>query len=157
MRLASAFRRLVAVESFTEDRAPEAPPAAPSPDAGARWGQPSEFQIGETPKPPALGSITASWVHELRRFTGAESHRQYGSTPTPKAGSAEAIRSITFYLGEREVRRERRRIEGRVTTVEPVIETIREYVRLDFPVGLEGQRGEPAPPETPPREEPDYG
>lgn len=157
MRLAGAFRRLVAVESFTEDRAPAPAPPAPSPDAGARWGQPSEFQIGQTPKPPAEASITASWVHELRRLTGAESHRQYGSTPTPQAGSAEAIRSVTFYLGEREVRRDRRKIEGRVTSVEPVIETIREYVRLDLPVDLEGARGEPAPPETPPREEPDYG
>lgn len=157
MRLARAFRRQVAVESFTEDRAPEAPPAAPPPDVGARWGQPAEFQISETPRPPADGRINASWVHELRRFTGAESHRQYGSTPTPQAGSAEAIRSVTFSLGEREVRQERRTIEGRVTTVEPVIETIRDYVRLDFPFALEGQRGEPHPPETPPREEPDYG
>ena len=70
----------------------------------------------------------------------------------------EQIRSVTFYLGTREVRRERREAEGGVTNVTPVIETIRDYLGFRFPFGdPAGDRGTPHPPETPPRDEPDYG
>ena len=158
MRLGGAFRRVIAVESFTDDRALQrAQP--PAPEAGARWGRPAAFEIGEAPQPSPQASLTATWTHEDRRLKGIESHRQYVRTAalSDQPVTAEGIRSVTFYLGEREVRRESRKVAGSVTSIEPVIETIREYVRLDFPFGLAGARGEPHPPETPPREEPDYG
>lgn len=159
MRLAGAFRRLIAVESVTEERPPRQPPP-PVPEAGARWGRPATFEIGSAPQPdPAGASLTVGWLHRTRVFKGVESHRQYSrvAARSDQAVTAETIRSVTFYLGEHEVRRESRKISGRVTSVTPVIETIREYVRLDLPLGLAGARGEPHPPETPPREEPDYG
>ena len=158
MRLAGAFRRLIAIESFTDERSTP-PTRPPAPEAGARWGRPAAFEIGEAPQPSPQASLTISWLHETRRLEGVESHRQYARTAAlpDQPVTAEAIRSVTFCLGERQVRRESRKISGRVTSVMPVIETIRDYVRLDLPIGLAGERGEPHPPETPPREEPDYG
>ena len=158
MRLAGAFRRTIAVESFTDERrSPE--PVRSAPPSGARWGRPSAFEIGQaSPRPPDPATITYSWLHEVVRQKGVESHRQYADAELGgELVPAEAIRSVTFYLGERQVRHERRNVEGGVTNVTPIIETIRHYVRFDFPFGLAGARGEPHPPPTPPREEPDHG
>lgn len=156
MRLVNAFRRTIAVESQTDQRARPERRHVP-PDAGARWGGPAVFEIGALPEEPPPASITYSWLNEVVWFRGVESHREYAES---LAGSelipTEAIRSVTFYLGEREVRHERRATAGGITGVTPVIETIREYLRFDFPFEPLGSRGTPHPPPTFPREEPDH-
>ena len=160
MRLAGAFTRLIAVESQTVERAPAAP-VTPSPAPGARWGRPASFEIPSRPRAtdkPA--TLTYQWVDKARLFRGVESHREYRHATTAIDGTTlgpEAIRSVTFFLGSRAVRRERREAEGGVTNVTPVIETIRDYVKLTFPFGdPEGARGTPHPPPTPPRAEPGF-
>ena len=161
MTLARAFRRLIAVESQTTGRA--RPQLAKSePDAGARWGRPAAFEIPSRPRPSEKpAQLTYDWVDKARLFKGVESHREYVHGVALVEGTAlepEAIRSVTFFLGTREVRHERREAEGGQTHVTPVIETIRDYLKLSFPFGdAEGARGTPHPPETPPRAEPDFG
>lgn len=156
MTLARAFRRVIAVESFTVDRQPPAA-APPAPAAGGRWGRPSAFEVGSglrAPPPPAT-TVVYERLHEVRRYRGVESHRAYALSAAAEGQvTPEAIRSVTFYMGEREVRHERVEAHGRVTNVTPVIETIRDYVRFDFPFERGGARGVPHPPPTPPRKEP---
>ena len=53
----------------------------------------------------------------------------------------ETIRSVTFYCGTRS---EKRDVGGVIFT-----SLITDYVKLDFPFGLEGSRGQPHPPPTP--------
>ena len=162
MRLARAFRRLIAVESQTVERATPHPPAASEPDVGARWGRAATFDIpfrSRASDQPA--QLTFDWIDKARIFRGVESHREYRAAAHLLDGATlepEAIRSVTFFLGSREVRHERRESEGGQTHVTPVIEMIRDYVKLTFPFGdREGARGEPHPPPTPPRAEPDHG
>ena len=73
-------------------------------------------------------------------------HREFASASVDvNAATPESIRSVTFYCGTRTVRRE---IRGVVFT-----ERIRDYLRFDFPFGIEGTRGEPHPPASPEPEE----
>ena len=162
MTLARAFRRLIAVESQTVERAPLQPVVAAEPDAGARWGRPATFEIPSRSRASSQPATLAyDWIDKARMFRGVESHREYRTEATTLEGTTlqpELIRSVTFFLGEREVRHERRESEGGQTHVTPVVETIRDYVKLTFPFGdPEGARGEPHPPPTPPRAEPNYG
>lgn len=161
MRLARALGRLIAVESQTAERS-RSQPGPPDPAAGARWGGPASFDIPSRPEASdQQASLTYDWIDRARRFRGVESHREYVLSAAAVGGAGlepEAIRSVTFYLGEREERRERREQEGGQTRLTPIVETIREYVKLSFPFGdPQGARGKPHPPETPPREEPDFG
>ena len=67
----------------------------------------------------------------------------------------ESIKRVTFYLGEHEEVHEQRTVQGNVTTVEPIVETVREYVEFDFAFAVAGERGEPPPPTVePPRPSP---
>jgi hypothetical protein len=77
-------------------------------------------------------------------FRGVESHREYDRATTAVSTETlqpEAIRSVTFYCGTRS---EKRDGGGMIFT-----SLIADYVKLDFPFGVEGSRGTPHPPPTP--------
>ena len=145
MRLARAFRRfVVAVESQPVQRAPVTP-TAPDPQAGARWGRPATFDVASRNRAsdePA--GFSASWIDNYRLFRGIETHREYDRA-TASVSSAtlqpETIRSVTFYCGTRS---EKRDVGGVMFT-----SLVADYVKLDFPFGLKGSRGQPHPPPTP--------
>jgi hypothetical protein len=145
MRLARAFRRfVVAVESQPAQRAAVAP-VARDPEVGARWGRPATFDIASRNRAsdePA--GFSASWIDNYRLFRGIESHREYDHAAASVSSATlqpETIRSVTFYCGTRS---EKRDVGGVIFT-----SLITDYVKLDFPFGLEGSRGQPHPPPTP--------
>ncbi len=145
MRLARAFRRfVVAVESQPAQRAAVGP-AAPDRQAGAHWGRPATFDVASRNRPsdePA--GFSASWIDTYRLFRGIETHREYDRAAAAVSSATlqpETIRSVTFYCGTRS---ERRDVGGVIFT-----SLIEDYVKLDFPFGLEGSRGQPHPPPTP--------
>ena len=147
MRFARAFRRrfVVAVESQTVQRTPVQPPADREPEAGARWGRPANFDHASRDRAsdkPA--GFSASWIDNARVFEGTESHREYNHAFASVGGEQlepEGIRSVTFDCG---TRKEKRDVGGVIFT-----NLIRDYVKLDFPFGVEGSRGQPHPPPTP--------
>ncbi len=146
MRLARAFRRfVVAVESQPVQRAAVQAPGAPDPEAGARWGRPATFDVASRNRASAEpAGFSASWIDNYRLFRGVESHREYDRATAAVSSAtlqAETIRSVTFYCGTRS---ERRDVGGVIFT-----SLIADYVKLDFPFGLEGSRGTPHPPPTP--------
>jgi hypothetical protein len=147
MRLASAFRRLVAVESQSAVRATAQ--AAPAADpTGVRWGRPATFDIASRNRAPdEPAGFSVSWIDTYRVFRGDESHREYArsfASVGDETVEPELIRSVTFYCGTRTQERD---VGGVIVT-----DRIDDYVRLDFPFGLEGARGEPHPPPTPEEE-----
>ena len=145
MRLARAFRRfVVAVESQPVRRA-AVQPVAPDPGAGARWGRPATFDVASRARASdePLG-FSVSWIDNYRLFRGVESRREYDRAAASVGGESlqpETIRSVTFYCGTRS---EKQDVGGVIFT-----DLIEEYVKLDFPFGVEGSRGQPHPPPTP--------
>ena len=137
------------VDVLAHARAPVPPPVV-LPEVGLRWGQPSQFEFGMEPEPSSAeaGAVILRQVHEPRIIKGIESHRQYEEHTPLASVTVEGIKSATFFLGEREVVHESREVDGRVTYVETVIETIEEYVKFDFNFEAMGDRGTPHPPET---------
>ena len=149
--LSVLFPRIVVVHART--RAPM-PPRAALPEVGLRWGQRSRFEFGgATPEPERRQGVRIRQVDRERLVHGTESHREYETHEVDLHGvplEVEGIKSVTFFLGEREVTHEPRTVRGGVTTIEPVIETIEEYMRFDFSTVVSGARGEPHPPATEP-------
>ena len=145
MRLARAFRRfVVAVESQPAQRATVAL-VAPDRQAGARWGRPAIFDVASRNRASDEPTgFSASWIDNYRLFKGVESHREYDRAAASVGDQTlepELIRCVTVYCGSRS---ERRDVGGVIFT-----SLITDYVKLDFPFGVEGSRGEPHPPPTP--------
>ena len=89
----------------------------------------------------------ARWIDDTRIFKGTESHREYNRLVASVSGEQlepEGIRSVTFDCGTRS---EKRNVGGVIFT-----NLVRDYVKLDFPFGVEGPRGAPHPPATPEEE-----
>jgi hypothetical protein len=147
MRFASAFRHrfVVAAESQTVQRTAVEPSVDPVAQAGARWGRPAAFDIAARARASdASAGFSVSWIDNARVFKGTESHREYNHAPASVSGATlapEGIRSVSFDCG---TRKERRDVGGVIFT-----NLIRDYVKLDFPFGVEGSRGQPHPPPTP--------
>lgn len=77
--------------------------------------------------------------------------RGEGSAGAKDHFKTEAIKSVTFFLGEREVATETRERQGNLTVIQPKIEHIKEYFVFNFPIASEVEtRGEAAPESTPP-------
>jgi hypothetical protein len=150
MRIARAIRGrfVVTVESQTVERTPVQTRVDQDGQAGARWGQPANFDIASRDRPSDTpAGFSASWIDNARVFKGIESHREYNraiASVGDEQLEPEGIRSVTFDCG---MRRERRDVGGVIFT-----NLIRDYVKLDFPFGVEGSRGQPHPPPTPEEE-----
>jgi hypothetical protein len=153
MRLADAFRRFVAVESPVRREVRASPPSVLAPAAGARWGRPATFDVASRNRASDEPTgFTARWVDNYRLFRGDEVHREFGISALPgiltDAREPEAVRSITFYCGTRTLYRY---VGGAL-----IRDVVDDYVKLNFPFGLQGVRGEPHPPATY-EEDPDDG
>ena len=137
-----------------QDRQVEA--AITVPEVGLRWGAPSAFEHG---LPAAVAPDETPGIvidrGRARVVRGTEVHREFGEELPAGARPVESIKRATFYLGEHEEVHEQRTVQGNVTTVEPIVETVREYLEFDFAFTVEGERGTPPPPATePPRPSP---
>lgn len=135
------------------------------PVLGLRWGRPSEFQFAAE-STVSFGTTTGGqgvvprW--ELDRevvIRGREQHRVYAQQMTPLGDGGEeleveGISKTAFALPERVVVHERVEAEGQVTYVQPIVETVAEFLVFNFDLGVAGDRGQPTPPPTPPL--PDY-
>lgn len=154
-RLMPLIRQTVPVVSHRRERAAPAPPVL-VPEVGLRWGAASRFEFGQWPEPldetePIIryrGNVDKEIV-----IQGVESHREFSRESIDVGNGVifevEGIDSVTFYLGERQVETEEREVKYGVTYIQPVVETIEEYLKFDFKFLVAGERGEPHPPETP--------
>ncbi len=111
MRLARAFRRfVVAVESQAMQRTPRQSPTAPDPEAGARWGRPATFDVASRNRESneacrLLGKLDRQ-LPSLPGNRDASRVRPRGGVRRQRDLEPETIRSVTFYSGTREDRRD---------------------------------------------------
>ena len=145
----------IPVDSFTRNRA-RPTRRGPVPAAGARWGLASRFDFDFMPRPDESGGgLEVTNVRAVASevvFSGEETHREFSVAEVDLSGTildVEGTRSVTFYLGDRQVLHEERNVQGNLTTIQPTVETVKEYLKFHFEVIPEvGARGEPHPRET---------
>ena len=149
----------IEVVAFSNHR-PRLEPARPAVAAAAAWGAPSSFDFSVEPDGtlgPDLTGLEGKFagarpVDKSQLIRGVERFREV-TVETVQAGDTlidvEGIRSVTFFLGVREVVHEERSVRGSYTSIQPTIEHVSEYLRFNFPFTTALERGVRPPPDSP--------
>lgn len=160
--LEQAIRYVIPVNSFSK-AVVDVEPKREDPSVGLCWGGPSDFS-NDTQSVQSEEELSwyAEFADEHCYYSGDEVWRDTEKVRivNTEEGSSEyidteSIKSVTFYMGQTQEESEVRLWDG---AIQPIITIVENYLKIMLPgnVSVVGQseRGENAPPDTPPEPTP---